>query len=47
MNKAQIKQLNKKVDKLLRFKKILTTEELGIPIELVKKYDLTTTKNLK
>ena len=47
MNKAQIKQLNKKVDKLLRFKKILTTEELGIHIELVKKYDLTTTKNLK
>lgn len=47
MNKAQIKQLNKKIDKLLRFKKLPTLNEIGIPIELVKKYDLTTTKNLK
>jgi len=47
MNKAQIKQLNKKIDKLLRFKKLPAFDEIGIPIELVKKYDLIPTKTLK
>ena len=47
MNRAQIKQLNKKIDKILRLKKLPAFDEIGIPTELVKKYDLTTTKTLK
>lgn len=47
MNRVQIEQLNKKVDKLLRFKKLPAFVEIGIPIELIKKYDITNTKTLK
>lgn len=34
MNRAQIKQLNRRVDELLSRKKILTLKELNRPIEL-------------
>lgn len=47
MSKAQIKQLNKKIDKLLRVKRLPNFEELGMPIELIKKYNLTRTKTSK
>lgn len=47
MNKIHIKLLNKKIDKLLRFKKLPAFKEIGIPIELIKKYDLTYTKTLR
>lgn len=47
MNRTQIKQLNKKIDKLLRFKKLPSIEEMGMPIELIKKYGLASTKTLK
>lgn len=42
MYKAQIKQLNKKIDKLLIVKKLPTLRELDMPIELIKKYGLAT-----
>lgn len=47
MNRIQIKQLNKKIDKLLKFKKLPALEEMGMPIVLIKKYGLTQTKTLK
>lgn len=46
MNRAQIKQLNKKIDKLFRVKKLPDFEEMGMPIELIRKYNLTPTKTL-
>lgn len=47
MNRTQIKQLNKKINKLLNLRKLPAFEEIGMPIELIKKYDLTNTKTLK
>ena len=42
MNKAQIKQLNKKINAILTHKKPPAFEEIDMPIELIKKYGLST-----
>jgi hypothetical protein len=47
MNKTQIKQINKKLDKLINLKKLPTPEEINIPIELIEKYGISYTRTLR
>lgn len=47
MNRAQIKQLNRRIDELLSRKKLPTLEGLYIPIELKIKYGISYCDKLK
>ena len=47
MTRTQIKSLNKKVDELIKLKRLPTPEEIGISMKLIKKYGINYTTDLR